>query len=58
MVRFVRKLVWLQAEYNFVIRARWAPKYIDIICDSICHFQRHVPRIIGGQTADEMSTSF
>ena len=55
IMRFVRKLVWLQAEHNFVIRARWAPKYIDIICDSICHFQ--MDRFRGlAPTADKRPT--
>ena len=39
-MKFVRKLVWLQAKHNFVIRARWKPDdIINIICDSICQFQ-------------------
>ena len=39
IMKFVRKLVWLQAEHYFIIRARVIPGSLNLICDSICHFQ-------------------
>ena len=37
-MKFVRKLVWLEAKYSFVIRARHIPGVSNSISDSLSRF--------------------
>ena len=39
IMKFIRKLVWLQLQFNFVIRARAIPGSSNLIADAISRFQ-------------------
>ena len=57
-MKFVRKLVRLQAERNFIIRARVIPGFLNLICDSICRFQIDKFRRLAPHTAGQVSSVY
>lgn len=56
IMKFVRKLVWLQLRYNCVIRARFLPTHLNTLADSISRFQINKFRRLAPQ-ADKHPTA-
>ena len=56
IMKFVRKLVWLQLQFNFVIRARAIPGSSNLIADAISRFQIDKFRQLA-QQADRLPTT-
>ena len=49
IMKFIRKLVWCEAKYNFTIHASFSPGCTNLIADSISRFQIEKSRRLAPQ---------
>ena len=56
IMKFVRKLIWLEAKYNFIIRAKFIPGISNSISDALSRFQLQKFRRLAPQ-ANPLPTS-